>query len=160
MIEEEQAVGPIPLWVRRATYIAMISLSTVGAMVTFALLWGSYFNAPPIRVENLNEKHLGTLCPGQVLMIENNVWIEDEIIVHYFISSMDPEGRFNYPGKQRAYTDYLHPRPSSFNQRLEWIVPDLPPGEYLRVFAVRKVSGNQDTVFVENLYRIGKDCKT
>ena len=157
----EQSAGQLRLssWLRPAAYIMMISVSTVGALVSFALVWNLYFNAPPIEVQNLNEKHLGVLCPGQVLTIENNVHVNDDIIVHYFISTMDKGGNFNYPGKQRAYTDYLHPHASTFNQRLEWIVPDLPPGEYLRVFAVRKVSGNQDTVFVENLYTIGEDCK-
>lgn len=159
IMNEDMNLSPIEVkgWVQRAIFIFLISLCTMGLIVVFSLVWREYFNAPPITIENQNEQHLGILCPGEKLKMVNKVTINDDVIVHYFFSTMDVDSNFNYPGTQKAYTDYLHPHPSTFIQTLSWTVPDLPSGEYARVFAVRKVFGSQDTVFVINNYTIDRE---
>lgn len=159
-MSEDITMSPVLVkgWLQRAVFAFMIAVCTFGVILVASLVYQEYFNSPPITIQNLNQRHLGTLCPGQILEIKNNVTINDEIIVHYFISTMDIDSNVNYPGTQKAYTDFLHPHPSSFPQTLLWTVPELPSGDYARVFAVRKVSGNEDTVFVINHFKIGDDC--
>ena len=154
-----EPMQPIRRWVERLIYALTVSIMTIALLVAFGTVWEAYFNAPPVTIASLDPADLGFLCPGDTLVINNDVTIKDNIIIHYFVSVMDKDGYSNMPGAQRAYTDFLHPYPAHFAHHLPWTVPELEPGEYLRVFAVRKVSGNQDTVFTSTKFSIGDNCQ-
>jgi hypothetical protein len=151
-------VKAIRIWGERVIYALMIAGMTISMLMATAAIWEAYFNNPPLAVTSLDEPDLGVLCPGDTMNIHNKVEIRDNIIVHYFVSVMDKEGRVNIVGTQRAFTDFLHPNPTTFQHELPWTVPTLPPGDYLRVFAVRKVSGNEDTIFSMAHFKIGEAC--
>lgn len=149
---------PLRLWTERIIYALMIAGVTISMLVATTAVWAAYFNSPPLAIKSLDTPALGMLCPGAKRDIHNEVEIRDNIIVHYFVSVLDEQGHYNMIGTQRAYTDFLHPHPATFVHLLPWSVPDLPPGRYLRVFAVRKVSGNEDTIFSQASFEIGEDC--
>lgn len=157
-LSEPNPVKPIHRWIERIIYALMIAAVTISMLIAVGTIWEAFFNAPPIVITSLDPPDLGFVCAGDVMTINNDVEIKDNIIIHYFVSVMDTEGHINVAGTQRAYTDFLHPYPASFTHHLPWTVPDLPAGEYLRVFAVRKVSGNEDTIFSMARFAIGENC--
>ena len=135
-----------------------IGIVVVLLLILFLTLWRVYFNAPPISITSLDAKHLGSLCPGQRIEINNQVSVNDDVIVFYYTTTMDSRADYNYIGTQRAYTDLLHPHPSKFRQRFDWTVPDLEPGQYTRVFGARNVGSIQDVIFVITRFDVGPDC--
>jgi hypothetical protein len=146
------------VWAERIIYALLIGAVTLSLFIAFTSVWRAYFNRPPITLTSLDPAHLGSLCPGDELSIRNDVRIEDDIIVFYYVSTMDINADFNYPGTQRAYVDLLHPHPAHFEHELLWTVPNLPAGHYSRVFGVRNVGANQDVVFVTATYEISEGC--
>lgn len=143
-------------WFQRVVFAFLIALCTLGVIIITSLIWNEYFNEPPVEVISLDAENLGVLTPGQELTINNDITITKESAVHYLVSVMDEGANFNYPNTQDAYLNYLHPKPSRFKQVLPWTVPDLPPGKYTRVFAIRNIVGDQDTVFVKTQFSIGE----
>lgn len=154
--ENDIRITPPSLWRSRIIFAILVSLCFIALLMATGVVWRTFFNDPPIAIRSLNPAHLGTLCPGDETIITNQVTIHDDVIVHYFVSVMDAETKANVPGMQLAYTDYLHPIPARIFQELVWEVPELPPGDYTRVFAARKVSGNEDTVFLIHHFTIGE----
>ena len=155
-----------PLWLHfdRPLLLRIIVYALMSGMVTLALvgLTGAiryaYFNDPPIELVSRDPANLGMLCPGDELYAHTKVSIHKKIIVIFYMSTLDVTGSHNMIGTQSAFTDLLHPRPSTFEQALPWTVPDIPPGRYRRVIAARNVARNENTVFVEAIYEIGEDC--
>lgn len=127
-------------------------------MLIGSTLWRVWFNDPPIRLMSLEPVNLGQLCPGQDAPLHVHVVISEPIILHYFASVLDAEGKRNIIGTPRAWTDNLHPRPATFDESFPWIVPQLLPGRYRRVMAARNVSGNQNTVFIERFFEVPVGC--
>lgn len=156
--EADLRLVPMSLWRSRIVFAILVSICFISLLLATGVVWRTFFNSPPIMVRSLNPSHLGALCPGQLHTINNQVTIRDDVIVHYFVSVLDKGSNVNFPGTQRAFTDFLHPHPAAFSQSLSWTVPELPPGDYTRVFAVRKVSGNEDTVFVIANFTVPDNC--
>lgn len=146
-------------WMERAIYSLMIGLVTLALIVLASILWTAYFNQPPITVKSLDPPDLGTLCPGEGLLIHNRVEINSPIIGFYFVNVMDRTESRGYPNTQKTWVDNLYPHDTVFDQSLVWIVPELEPGRYTRVFAARNSSGNQKTIFTQNDFTIGDDCE-
>lgn len=151
-------VKPMHKWLERLIYALLIGSVTIGLLMALRVVLDAFFNAPPLTLTSLDPADLGVLCPGDAMNIHNEVEIHDDIIVFYYVSTMDAAANSNVLGTQRAFVDQLHPHPARFMQTLPWTVPDLPPGNYTRVFGVRNVGSTQDVVFIVAEYEIKAGC--
>jgi hypothetical protein len=139
----------------------VIALTTLVFLICLSLLWRIYGNNPPIMIHSLESDHIGFLCPGEERLIPMHIIIREPVITHYFISVNRLPEKSNVLGTQKVFTDMLHPEPAEFTAAFPWTVPELPPGEYKRVFASRNVAGNQKTVWATTLFDIaeeGENC--
>lgn len=145
-------------WPRFVMQAVVIGLVTMALLLLMMTVYYAFFNVPPVRIVSLDPPDLGELCPGQQLTIHNHVLVEDSITLIYYTGTMDTGENFNYPGTQTTFSGFMHPHASNFQQEIPWVVPDLPPGEYMREFGVRGTRGDQSAVYVGSTYRIGADC--
>lgn len=151
-------------WLDWKHWRGMLVNSLLFFIVTFSLLVliaaTGWFSRPPFKIQNQDPTHLGVLCPGDLVPLRNRVTIYEPVINSYGISVLDRNGLYNLLGTQKLYLGYQHPRPGEFDQLFVWEVPELEPGEYRRTFSVRGVDTDEDTVFIENTFSIGKDCQS
>jgi len=139
--------------------MTLTALLTVGLIVLVTIVYDTWFNNPPLAVTSLDPDPLGIFCAGEQVPINNEIAIDRAIVMFYYVSTLDRQTHANLIGTQRAFTDILHPAPAKFVQQLPWTVPDLPPGEYTRVFAVRNVEGTQRTAFIVRDFEITEGCQ-
>lgn len=135
------------------------------ALVLFAISWLFYAVnrasrvEPPLEIKALDSLYLGQLCPGSSLDINNVVTVKEPGVLVYYVSVMDANETFNYPGTQTILSGFTHPKPSMFRQSIPWVVPNLEDGLYTRIFASRGADGVQKAVFVKSHFRItGELC--
>lgn len=156
-------------WLRTHTFTwrdfftALAQAFLAGVVVIAMLLMVStiyriYYNTPPIHVERIDPVDLGTLCPGDSYPVSNRITIQRPLVVLLYVSTLDSSGTHNVEGTQTTYGGRPNPRAVTFDQHLPWEVPDLPPGKYVRVLALRGTNGAEDPIFVESSYTIGANC--
>lgn len=135
----------------QATAVVALLIAVILLITSLNQVYG---RNPPIQVQNHDPKDLGELCPGDPYPVHNLVTIDSPVVVFYYLSTMEPDGLANIVGTQIPFPGFPHPRPGTFEQAIDWVVPDLPPGRYLRVFAIRGTDGDEKPVHVENSYTI------
>lgn len=140
-------------------YIIVSSTVTVLLICVLALIWRYYFNDPPIAIASRDNAPAGALCPGVAYPAHSQVTITRPTMLFSYFSVMDARGNHNVSGTQIANGARLHPHAVTFEQTLSWEVPQLPPGDYLRVLAFRGTDGRENTLFLTMPFTIGKDCK-
>lgn len=145
-------------WVDRLLWALITGAATVLLIVFTWLLLHSILAAPPIMAVALDEPYATPLCPGQHFDLRSEVAIKEAVVIHWVISVMDETETYNIIGTEQEFGPHNHPRPVTFEKRLPWVVPDLPPGKYVRVVSVRGVDGDEDTIFMETGIEIGEDC--
>lgn len=146
------------VWFERLFFAFMIAFSTISLLLLTSIIYRNYYNYPPIEIKTLNPSHLGTICPNDALTISNHIRVNDDVILTLYVSTIDNKNRYNIIGTQYVYTGILYPLESTFIHNIPWTVPKLEPGSYTRVFAVRDISRNDDSIFITSTYNIGEDC--
>lgn len=146
------------VWAERLLFSFMIGIVTIALLFLVSIAYNFYLNDPSITFTNMDTPDLGILCPDQQVDVHAQVRISEPIITIYYISVMDSGKTKNIIGTQRAFTDNLYPYPTEFESILPWKVPDLPPGKYQRVVAVRDVTSLRKTLFTSNTFTIGENC--
>jgi hypothetical protein len=150
------AVATIRNWVFQAVFTG---IALCAFILLMSIIYKSYFNAPPILVEQLDPKDLGVLCPGDSHPVSDRITIEHPIVLVLYTATLDAAGTQNVEGTQTVFPGRPNPSSSTtFIQHVPWKVPNIPPGQYTRVFAIRGTNGAEDPVFVESKYTIGSDC--
>lgn len=137
-------------------YAFMIALFVLTLLVVTTIIWGSYFNLPPLTMKSLDPPDLGVLYPGEKYEMHFHIHINEPIITFYYVNTMNADLSAGFPGTQKAFTDNIYPKPATFDLTLPWTVPDLPPGRYRRVFAGRNTNGSQKVLFIFNSFTIGE----
>jgi hypothetical protein len=161
-------MSPMPQWFinlgdwRYWRHLVINSLLFVVVLIAVILairvIGEPYFDNPPVVVVSANAQHLGEVCPGEAHEIHNIVTIEDPVIAIYYISVMGEFGIHNIIGTQQLYPGFPHPVAGMFHQYFPWVVPNLPPGNYTRVFAARGTDTEEKTVFISTKFTIGEHC--
>jgi hypothetical protein len=96
---------------------------------------------------------------GQSYPVSDRITIEHPIVLVLYTATLDAAGTQNVEGTQTVFPGRPNPSSSTtFIQHVPWKVPNIPPGQYTRVFAIRGTNGAEDPVFVESKYTIGSDC--
>lgn len=86
----------------------------IAALILVRVIWGDYFDRPPVQVESRNPVNLGVLCPGETVPFQNYVTIDAPVVVIYYVSVMDRAGVTNIVGHQEIYSGFQHPIPGTF----------------------------------------------
>lgn len=152
-------------WLNQAKVLLVqglvISLVLLALLILLSVIFQTYGYMPPVRVVKADPDYLGVLCPGDQLLIHNQVHVDAGVVAYFYISTTDTEGNANYPGTQFSYAGFTYLNEASFIQILPWEVPNLPHGAYLRVTAARGSDGREKPSFVKSSYIIGDqgDCK-
>lgn len=139
----------------------LIQASVIGVVVILlAFIVGAVLRAtggqPPVNMTSLEPRDLGPLCPGDLVIINNHVEILAPTVLVYYISVLDETETYNIPGTQVVLSGYQHPKAASFEQHIPWVVPELPPGEWVRAFAARGTDGEEKAVHVLTMFEIPK----
>lgn len=137
----------------------VVAVVIIGVSWLFYAVTRSLRTEPPIEVKSLDPIDLGQLCSGDWLTMRNKVTVKEASVLVYYISVMDLNEVFNYPGTQVILSGFQHPKPSTFEQVFLWEVPPLEDGKYLRSFAARGTDGTEKAVFVRAYFSIeGERC--
>lgn len=144
---------------KRVAYTIVSSAITVLLGVLIAVTWRFFFNDPPITIETLDIPPVYALCPGVDYPAHNEVTVSRPVMLYSYFSVMDARGNHNINGTQVTNGPRLHPHPATFIQMLPWEVPELPPGDYMRVLAFRGTDGRENSLFLTMPFSIGKNCK-
>lgn len=142
-------------WVLQAVFAA-IAVSAFLLLIT--VIYRGYFNIPPVLVTRLNNADLGDICPGDYYPIEDRIQVERPIVLLLYISVLDQNATHSYNDTQTSFPGRPHPKPSVFVQSLPWTVPDLLPGKYTRVLAIRGTNGAEDPIFIESTFEVPEGC--
>lgn len=146
-------------WGRRLAYILLTGMVTVALAVLIAVIFQTWFNDPPIRVRSLDQPLDHALCPGDALSVRNQIEVDGPVLLYSYFSVMDATENHNINGTQVSNgPPRTHPIKSSFTQSILWTVPDLPPGNYVRVLAFRGTDGRENSIFSVYPFAIGNDC--
>ena len=152
-----------PLWkdiARGLGYAFMIGLVTLGLLILVAVINRVYFNEPAIKVVPLGGDRLPSpVCPGQELEVRSHITVKKPMSIFSYFSVMDEGMNFNYAETQVPNQPRPHPHPATFNQKLLWRVPDLPPGKYSRVLWYRGTDTSEDSIYTWTYFEIGEDCE-
>lgn len=135
----------------------LAGIVVIAMLLLLSTIYRIYYNTPPIKVERIDPQDLGALCPGDSYPISNRITIQRPLVVLLYTSTLDATATHNLNDTQASFTARPNPKAATFEQRLPWTVPDLPPGNYTRVLALRGTNGAEDPIFVESKYSIG-DC--
>jgi hypothetical protein len=150
---------PLSPWGQRIIYAMIISFCTVGLFMVIALGFRTVFDQPPIMITSLNESPLVPVCPGVEIPIRNHVIVKRPTILLMYISVTDIGENYNLNNTGRILEPRLHPHESEFDHEIPWTVPELSPGSYARVLAIRGHNPEEDPVFVDMFFTIGKGCR-
>lgn len=147
-------------WWKRFAYLLMSGMVTVALAVLLAVIFQTWFNDPPIRVQVLDKPLDHALCPGEILTVHNRIEVDGPVLLFSYFSVMDETENHNINGTQVSNgSPRTHPRQSDFTQTLLWTVPELSPGNYVRVLAFRGTDGRENSIFATYPFSIGVDCK-
>lgn len=152
---------PRPSW--RVFGVAFAQAFLAGVVVIAMLIMVStvyrmYYNTPPIRVQMIDPIDLGVLCPGDSYPIANRITVQHPLVLLLYASTLDESATHNLNDTQASFPARPNPKATTFEQHLPWTVPELPPGHYVRVLALRGTNGAEDPIFVESQYTIGEGC--
>jgi hypothetical protein len=136
----------------------MTGLATVCILVAFAAVVQLWTRQAPVHIVDMNGEFDHAICPGSEFEMRHDVTVDRPVLLFFYSSVMDEGENYNMPDSQVGYGARPHPRPATFNQRITWVVPELPPGKYVRVFAARGTDGDEDAVFVSKKFEIGDNC--
>jgi hypothetical protein len=145
----------VNVWVERFAYAGMIAFITIAFLLAVSILYNTYFNSPPALVVSQDGVPTEPLCPGQRFDIHNHVVIKSQMMLYIYLSVMDKEMTHNFEGTQVSLPPRIHPQPSEFNQMIPWIVPDLPPGDYVRAISMRGYVDSEKPLFLTTHFSIG-----
>jgi hypothetical protein len=127
-------------------------------IVAMALVWRAFFNDPPVHVESMDKPFAEPICPGDIFLLNNRVTVDRPVVLFFYLSVMDENAQQNINNTQVSFPGRTHPHPSAFHQLLPWTVPDLPPGKYTRVLAIRGTDGRENPIFLLAKFEIGAEC--
>lgn len=135
-----------------------VGFIVISMLILITVLYNLYGNRPPIRIISLDPVNLGDLCPGDLYPIHNHIEIQSVAFIVYHTTVMDEDQVKNIADTQTATKDYIHPKIAQYEQNLPWIVPDIPPGKYTRVFAALGTNGNNKPEIVSSEFSIPDTC--
>lgn len=150
---------PLDVWTGRWITALITAILTFSILVLGIVLYNTFFNYPPVIIENRDPKHLGTLCPGDYYPFTNEVQVKSEATLFYYTSVQNAEGTSNIFGTQVVHGGFPHAIPGTFEQKVPWFVPRIQPGNYSRILSITGTDGRQRSIFISNLFTIGVDCE-
>lgn len=137
----------------------MLFFAAVGMYV--ATLFPSALRNSSVKYTILEQDTFSVTCPGDLhrFMVEVNI-IEPSIIevTTVFVDAktqqvMPVENPF-YLTRTRVYS-----RSSAYVQPITWIVPNVPPGDYLRVTAAISKYVNSKPTMIEIPFTVAENCE-
>lgn len=145
-----QQVGTLPAktptWVKRVTgHLGQMiggGIIFVAILMLVLTLWSIFGRQPPIQIESLDPAIINDLCSGSRITATLDVKITAPAIIVYYISVMNKTEERQLIGTQEVYRGLPYPRVGHFTQILPWTVPNLPPGNYVRVVAAIGSNGS------------------
>lgn len=144
---------------KRFWYAVLIAAITVSLATLIAVIFQTWFNDPPVEVHSLDKPSTHAICPGDVLQAKTQIDVSGPVLIFSYFSVMDETQNHNINGTQIPNGARPHPHEASFVQMLDWTVPDLPPGKYVRELAFRGTDGRENSLFLAYPFEIGVDCK-
>lgn len=123
-------------------------------IIAIFLIGGSRFRNPPIHVISHDPEDLGEFCPGDEIPFHNTVTIDEPVVVFYYLGTMQENKLANVIGTDINYPGLPHPIEGTFEQFVEWEVPDIEAGRYYRSMGARDTDGDNDPVFVGQFFTI------
>lgn len=147
------------LFGEQLSYALMVAATTL----VLAFLWGvlnaTFFNLAPIGVETLDFPRNATFCPGENFDIHVKITLSKPIVLYTYIAVLDESLIQDLPDDQQNPIPSPHPVASTYNHKIPWVVPHLPPGHYNRVVGFRGPNGYEKAVYLIQPFMIGGYCK-
>jgi hypothetical protein len=140
-------------------YTGLTAIATVAVLVVVSLVWGNFWNDVPVSVIDLDPP-LANVCPGQSYDIRLRITTTRKILIVQYVSVMNPQMTENYQGTQVDLPSLPQPIPTSFVETIPWEVPQLPPGDYVRMMVIRSSMNSQDPLFHPESFSIGENCES
>lgn len=151
----------LPGWAafwRGIGYAVLIGLVTLGLAIAAAVINLVYFNDPPVVVSNIDGPYTKSFCPGDEVIVHKRIETDQPLQLFSYFDVMDEAMQEHYIGAQKSNGPLPYPSAGVYHGRFLWVVPDLPPGRYSRVFTVRGTDGRENSIFTNVLFEIGRDC--
>lgn len=137
---------------------------SIGTMIIAAILAGIVIfmgNRPlePFVSYKISEIGLTSdLCPGDIVPTKVDAVIRSPSVVNVSVTFAQANG-LNLVGTQQELGVRVFDKPTSFVQDISWVVPELPPGDYIRVTAITSQFADVKPWFLRIPFSIREGCR-
>lgn len=138
--------------------VTMLVFAAIGMYVATMLpnaLW-----PPPVTYAIVWTDDVGAVCPGETynMGVEVNVASPSVVeVVTVFLRAED-QAPMPVPEPFASVGARAYPRSATYEQLVEWTVPDIPPGEYVRVTAATAKYADSVPTFIELEFSVREGC--
>lgn len=152
-------VSLMKVWLERLVYAFMIAFSTIALFLLVVVIQDAYFNNPPIEITNRSITPTYNICPGDLIETNYHVNIKEPTIISAYSVVMNKDGTKNIFETASDLPVRVFPYPVSLDSSIPWHVPELGPGEYMRVIAIRGHNRTQDPTFLFTKFTVKENCE-
>lgn len=147
---------------RHIVYSVAIGVLAFGVLAAITMLFISrsgVLPTPPIRVyDTIIENDLQGVCPGDEITLHTKIDIFEPSIIELNVAILNEEESVTWLPSNPVMQI---PRPEdseAINVTTKWVVPDLPPGNYVRVAAISSRNADSTPIFNNIPFTISSSC--
>ena len=104
---------------------------------------------------------VSAVCPGEVYRMAVRVTVHGESVLEVINVFLDAETYAPVPVTNPFFDVRLraYPRDATYEQPISWVVPDVPPGDYIRITAATLRYADAEPTFLELPFSVKEGCE-
>ena len=138
---------------------ALVLACVLGVAIIFVLQYPVPLRDTPIVFHESIIPENRVFCPGDVVPLIHDVSITEPSILKLHVAIIDADTENIIHSTVQETPSYPRDAPVRITKEVEFVVPELPPGNYKRVTAIARGGVDSIPVFLTIHFSIGEQCE-